>query len=101
MSWELSVPDNEDLSAKSAFSVAAIRKTYFLNVLEIGVPFDSEDSIGEAASRRFLVPLHRKLWTIMFLQSTVVLDERLCWISHPIWRQIVKRIGETCRECQF
>ena len=27
----------------------------------------------------------------MFLQSTVVLNERYCWISHPIWRKIDRR----------
>ena len=51
VSWELCVPDNDDLPAKSSLSVAAVVKTYFLNVLETGVPFDFKDSIAEAAIR--------------------------------------------------
>ena len=52
MSWELSVPDNDDLSAKSALAMTAIVKVSLLYVLWIGAPFDFKDSIAEAASRR-------------------------------------------------
>ena len=35
MSWELSVPDNDDFSAKSTLAMAAIVKAYFLDVLGV------------------------------------------------------------------
>ena len=34
-----------------------------------------------------------KLRPIVFLQSTVVMDERPHWIYHQIWRQFVKWMG--------
>ena len=50
---------------------------------------------------QFRAHFDRKLRLILFLQSTVVMDERPCWIYHQIWRHIVKWIGQACRECQF
>ena len=50
---------------------------------------------------QFLAHFDRELRLIVFLQSTVVVDERPCRIYHQMWRQIVKWIGQACRECQF
>ena len=49
-------------------------------VFDIGDLHNYQDRERERDIKtHFFVPLHRKLWTIMFLQSTVVLDERPCW----------------------
>ena len=50
---------------------------------------------------QFLAHFNRKLRLFEFLQSTIVLDERPCWISRHMWRQIVKWIGQECRECKI
>ena len=50
---------------------------------------------------KFLAHFDRELRLIVFLQSTVVRDERPCWIYHHIWRQIVKWIGQAGREGQL
>ena len=50
---------------------------------------------------QFLAHFDRELRLIVFLQSTVVVDERPCWIYHQILRQIVNWIGQACRECKF
>ena len=63
--------------------------------------------IGNNNNRReghkiqFLAHFDRELRLIVFLQSTVVVDERPCRIYHQMWRQIIKWIGQACRECQF
>ena len=48
-----------------------------------------------------LAHFDREFRFIIFLQSIVVVDERLCWIYHQIWHQIVKWIGQACWECKF
>ena len=37
---------------------------------------------------QFLAHFDRELRLIVFLQSTVVVDERPCWIYHQIWRKM-------------
>jgi len=39
---------------------------------------------------QFLAHFDWKLRVIVFLQSTIVMDERPCWISHLIWHQNIK-----------